>query len=1091
MNECNFFMSDMKKLIYYFCLFLLSASFAIPSYSQTLIMNEVSNGPAGNQEYVEFVVSDTVVSYNCNSLTPPCIDIRGWIFDDNSGYHGAGGVAAGAVRFSFDPLWACIPLGTIIVIYNDADPNTSMPANDISLSDGNCSIIAPISNTALFEQNGTTPGAVACSYPATGWIAGGAWSTTLLANTGDCARIVNLAGCEVFSVCWAAASLNGLIYFNSGGSGSQNVWFFNNGNPNSQANWTEGSTTIGGGVQTPGLPNNAANAAYISQFNNNCSPITPLIVSTPSLTNAGCTCSGAAAAAASGSIAGYTYEWLNASFIPIGQTTATATGLCAGTYHVIATSSIGCSDTATITISAITPPTVSVNNQTICSGTATTLTATPSALGGTYSWSPGGQTTQTITINPLINTPYTVTYTQGDCVVTGTGLITANPTPLVVVPDQTVCAGTAISLSGNGASTYTWDNGVIDGVAFIPLATINYTVIGTSTDGCINSDQVLVTVNPLPIVTGGGDQIVCAGSPVTLSGAGATSYTWDNGITDGVAFIPASTQNYTITGTASNGCIASDVVLVTVNSLPIVSGGIDQTVCAGTAVTLVGNGATTYTWDNGVLNGIAFIPTTTATYTVSGTAANGCSSSDQVSVSVNTLPIVSAGIDQTVCAGNPVTLSGTGASTYSWTNGILNGIAFIPVSSTTYTVTGTATNGCFASDQVVITVNSLPIVNAGVNQTVCAGAAITLSGAGAITYAWNNGVTNGVSFTPTATTTYTVTGTAANGCFATDQVLITVNPIPLIDAGVNQTVCAGSAVILTGSGAANLTWNNGVTNNVSFTPVSTTTYTVTGTSANGCSAIDQVLITVNALPIVNAGADQTICEGSVVTLSGSGATSYVWNNGVTNEISFTPVTSGTYSVTGTDANGCINTDFVTINILPTPNANVSADLTIGDPGLVVNFTNNSSNGTSYNWVFGNGQSATLSTLIGQTVTYSEPGTYTVSLTATNGVCSDVVTVQIIVLALPPPTIHVPNVFTPTQDGVNDEFFVETSFTQSIKLFILNRWGEVVYETTELTSKWNGDINGKEATDGVYFYKYEVVGINSDVLTGHGHITLIR
>jgi gliding motility-associated-like protein len=914
-------------------------------------MNEVSNGPAGNQEYVEFVVSDTVVSYNCNSLTPPCIDIRGWIFDDNSGYHGAGGVAAGAVRFSFDPLWACIPLGTIIVIYNDADPNTSMPANDISLSDGNCSIIAPISNTALFEQNGTTPGAVACSYPATGWIAGGAWSTTLLANTGDCARIVNLAGCEVFSVCWAAASLNGLIYFNSGGSGSQNVWFFNNGNPNSQANWTEGSTTLGGGVQTPGLPNNAANAAYISQFNNNCSPITPIFVSAPSVINAGCTCSGTATAAASGSIAGYTYEWLNASFVSIGQTSATATGLCAGTYYVIATSSIGCSDTATISISAIIPPTVSVNNQTICAGTSTTLTATPSTLGGTYSWSPGGQTTQTITINPLINTIYTVTYTQGDCIVTNTGLVTANPLPLVVVPDQTICAGEAITLSGNGASTYTWDNGIIDGIAFIPLATANYLVTGTSTDGCTSTDQVLVTVNPLPIVSGGGDQIVCAGPPVALSGSGATSYSWNNGISDGVAFIPVSTQNYTVTGTAANGCIASDIVLVTVNSLPIVSGGIDQTVCAGTAVALTGNGATTYTWDNSILNGIAFMPT--------------------------------------------------------------------------------------------------------------------------------------------VTTTYTVSGTSANGCFASDQVVITVNPIPIIDAGLNQTVCTGAAVILTGTGAANLTWNNGVTNNVSFTPVSTTTYTVTGTSANGCSAIDQVLVTVNALPIVNAGIDQTICEGSVVTFSGSGATTYTWNNGVTNGVSFTPAASGTYSVTGTDANGCINSDIVTINILPVPSADVAADETIGDPGLVVNFTNNSSNGTSYNWVFGNGQTATFSTLIGQTVTYSESGTYTVSLTASNGICSDISTLQIIIISSPPPTIFIPNVFTPNQDGVNDEFFIETSFTQSIKLFILNRWGEVVYETTELTSKWNGDVNGKEATDGVYFFKYEVVGINSDILTGHGNITLIR
>ena len=1084
-------MSDMKKRIYYFCLFLLSAACASTSYSQTLIMNEVSNGPAGNQEYVELVVSDTVVTYNCNSLAPPCIDIRGWIFDDNSGYHGAGGVAPGAVRFSFDPLWACVPLGTIIVLYNDADPNPSMPAIDISLSDGNCSIIAPISNTALFEKNTTTPGNIACSYPATGWTAGGAWTTTTLANTGDCARIVNLAGCEVFSVCWATNNLNNLIYFNSGLSGTQNVWYFNNGNPNSQVNWSEGFTTPGGGSQTPGLPNNAANAAYISQFNNNCTPITPLIVSAPTVTNAGCTCSGSATAAASGSIASYTYEWLNASFVSIGQTTATATGLCAGTYNVIATSSIGCSDTATITLSAIIPPTVSVNNQTICAGTATTLTATPSTLGGTYSWSPGGQTTQTITINPLINTIYTVAYTLGDCLVTNTGQVTANPLPLIVVPDQTICAGESITLSGNGASTYTWDNGVNDGVTFIPGGTTNYTVVGTSSDGCTSTDQALVTVNPLPIVNGGGDQTVCAGSPVTLSATGAPSYTWDNGITDGVAFIPASTQNYTVTGTATNGCVASDVVLVTVNSLPIVNGGIDQTVCAGTAVTLVGNGATNYTWDNGILDGIAFIPATTATYTVIGTAANGCSSSDQVSITVNPLPIVNAGVDQTVCAGNPVTLSGTGASTYSWSNGILNGIAFIPVSSTTYTVTGTAGNGCFASDQVVISVNPLPVVNAGVDQTICDGTAITLSGVGAITYTWNSGVSNGVSFTPSTTSTYTVTGTAANGCFASDQVVITVSPIPIVDAGVNQTVCAGTAVTLTGMGATTLTWSNGVTNNVSFTPGTSTTYTVTGTSAAGCSASDQVLVTVNALPIVNAGADQTICEGSTITLIASGAATYTWNNGVTNGVSFTPAASGTYSVTGTDANGCINSDMVTIIILSAPNADVIADVTIGDPGLVVNFTNNSSNGTTYNWVFGNGQTSTLSTLIGQTVTYSESGTYTVSLTAANGVCSDVATVQIIILALPQPTIFVPNVFTPNQDGVNDEFFIETSFTQSIQLFILNRWGEIVYETTSLNSKWNGDINGKEATDGVYFYKYEVVGINSDVLIGHGNITLIR
>ena len=101
------------------------------------------------------------------------------------------------------------------------------------------------------------------------------------------------------------------------------------------------------------------------------------------------------------------------------------------------------------------------------------------------------------------------------------------------------------------------------------------------------------------------------------------------------------------------------------------------------------------------------------------------------------------------------------------------------------------------------------------------------------------------------------------------------------------------------------------------------------------------------------------------------------------------------------------------------------------------------------------------------------------------------TLQIIITPFSTPIIHVPNVFTPNNDGSNDEFFIETAFVSSIDLIILNRWGQVVFQTSELSSTWNGKFNGKEATDGVYFYKYETVGINGDVLSGHGNLTLIR
>ncbi|MGA1365019.1 MAG: PA domain-containing protein, partial [Schleiferiaceae bacterium] len=175
-----------------------------------------------------------------------------------------------------------------------------------------------------------------------------------------------------------------------------------------------------------------------------------------------------------------------------------------------------------------------------------------------------------------------------------------------------------------------------------------------------------------------------------------------------------------------------------------------------TVVAFLGNGTGgTY---SGTSN-VAPIPSTdipgSFPYYVSQTNSFGCTSvNDTIMVTVNALPTIDAGADVTVCAGTPVTLSASGAATYSWNNGITNGVAFIPTATTTYTVTGTNANGCVSVDSVVVTVNPLPVVDAGADVTVCAGTPVTLSASGgASTYTWNNGITNGVAFIPTATTT--------------------------------------------------------------------------------------------------------------------------------------------------------------------------------------------------------------------------------------------------------------------------------------------------------------------------------------------------
>jgi hypothetical protein len=443
--------------------------------------------------------------------------------------------------------------------------------------------------------------------------------------------------------------------------------------------------------------------------------------------------------------------------------------------------------------------------------------------------------------------------------------------------------------------------------------------ISWSGTGCSSSVvPVTVIAGQSPTVTAGANQSICSGTSITLNGSGAATYSWDNNVQNGVAFTPNTTQTYTVTGTAANGCTNTAQVTVTVNALPTVSGGQNQTVCAGNPVILAGSGASSYAWNNNVQNGVAFTPNTTQTYTVTGTAANGCTNTAQVTVTVNALPTVSGGQNQTVCAGNPVTLAGSGASSYAWNNNVQNGVAFTPNTTQTYTVTGTAANGCTNTAQVTVTVNALPTVSGGQNQTVCAGNPVTLAGSGASSYAWNNNVQNGVAFTPNTTQTYTVTGTTANGCTNTSQVIVTVNALPTVSGGQNQTVCAGNPVTLAGSGASNYAWNYNVQNGVAFTPNTTQTYTVTGTAANGCTNTAQVQVTVNPLPTVNLGNDTLVCEYNfpiTIQANGNANLTYTWNNGSLGQ-SLLVNGAGTYDVTASDNNGCSATDNIIIESDP-------------------------------------------------------------------------------------------------------------------------------------------------------------------------------
>ncbi|MEY3237885.1 MAG: hypothetical protein RI883_1986, partial [Bacteroidota bacterium] len=317
--------------------------------------------------------------------------------------------------------------------------------------------------------------------------------------------------------------------------------------------------------------------------------------------------------------------------------------------------------------------------------------------------------------------------------------------------------------------------------------------------------------------------------------------------------------------------------------------------------------------------------------------------------------------------------------------------------------------------------------------------------------------------------------------------------LPAVNAGSYGNVCMDAPdVSLIGNPLGGTFSGTGVVG-LSFDPsVGTQVITYNYTDGNNCANSATVTINVNQLPIVDAGTDLTICAGTALTLLATGGVTYTWSNGIINGQDTIPAVGvNSYTVTGTDVNGCLNTDLITVTVLDEPVAILSADINTGLPILTVNFSNNSLNATNYTWDFGNGTNLTITNQNNQTIMYLVPGTYDVILTASNGICEDQDQLPIIVIPFPDPIIYVPNVFSPNNDASNDEYFIDTENVSIIELIILNRWGNVVYETTDLNGKWNGQWNGKDASEGVYFYKYVITGLNGIVLEGHGNLTLLR
>ena len=292
---------------------------------------------------------------------------------------------------------------------------------------------------------------------------------------------------------------------------------------------------------------------------------------------------------------------------------------------------------------------------------------------------------------------------------------------------------------------------------------------------------------------------------------------------------------------------------------------------------------------------------------------SACEVNDLFSAS-NTLTTVSAGPNLYACNGGSVTVTGTGASTYLWSPNISNGATFTPSINQTYTLTGFDANGCSAWDQTNILLEQFSI-NAGQDLTICQGDSAVLTATGSPNIIWNNNdVSNGIPFFPLNSGYVTAFATSANGCLASDSVLLTVNPAPSIDAGQDFYTCPGDSITLLASGGNNLIWNGSIANDTTFVPNASATYVVSGESSLGCTGFDTLQVFYGTFPDLNAGQDQSVCFGDEVILYGTGGIFMSWSNNIADSIPFVPQQSGSYVLTGASNEGCIGTDTVYVSV---------------------------------------------------------------------------------------------------------------------------------------------------------------------------------
>jgi gliding motility-associated-like protein len=685
---------------------------------------------------------------------------------------------------------------------------------------------------------------------------------------------------------------------------------------------------------------------------------------------------------------------------------------------------------------------------------------------------------------------------------------------------RTIC-----SINCKWCSKLLWNTGATgSSITVSPSITTAYSVVGTTLACSSASINLTVTVNPKPVITVTSDTI-CNGQTATLTASGASTYVWNTGATGAsISVTPTVNTTYTVTGTTLNCPSLPKNGIVIVNAIPTLTVN-SPIICNGQTATLTASGATTYIWNNGATSpSITVSPSVTTNYSVVGTKAGCPSLPKNTSITVNPIPIVTVN-SPTICSGRSATLTASGATTYSWSNGATSSVITVsPNTTANYTVTGTTLNCPSLPKTSTVTVNPTPVIS--VNSTIiCEGESTLLTASGADTYSWSNGLSgSSINVSPILTTTYTVTGTSLSCPSIPKNSVVTVSPllVPAVTITPNKNdICFGTPIIFTAtvngtgitptyqwfvnsipSGNNSSQFTSSALNNGDNVQLEiTTTFRCSQPKTVRSNVVKAIVSKVlyNKIPLSYCKNDSAIIDTSILNIhpTPDPKFSIIWKNGnniTTDSVinySVINLASGNIPFTIKFGNNCTVNDVMNINVKPLPaiNAVVNIPRAKYEQEVQLNVLTNQT--LSYLW--SPTSLVNIDSVKNPTSVIKSSVQFTVIVQDfyTKCINKDTVFVELI-NECTKDFIYVPTGFSPNNDGINDCFSILSPPKLSdFRMIIYDRWNEKVFETNSEKECWNGTFNGVIAATDTYSYIISFKCYNGTVLAKKGTISIIR